>query len=372
MRALAGVLVLAACGRVGFDSDHDGARGDGGPSGSGDATTGAGGDGARGAVNRAFVSSTQASGSFGGVAGGDAICASAAAAAGLDGTFVAWLSTATVNAIDRLAGSRGWVRVDGAALLDQPADLVQGGLLSPLDVDEHGQPTVTDTWTGTLDDGTVNTGETCADWAGGGFATKGVTADGLPQFTLGNGADGCSELHALYCFELGHDTAVAPVAVSGRVVFVSAAMYGGGGLASLDTECATEAANARLPGTFLAGVATTTASPQSRFVAGSAPWVRVDGTVIATSAGLFTASHPSFVNQHADGSYVASPEVVTGVASGTGDITGTSSSTCANWTGVSAGDLATVGEVSDTALADFWDNSPSNCDTPLPYLCMQA
>jgi hypothetical protein len=55
---------------------------------------------------RTFVTSTLQLGTFGGLAGGDAICQARADAATLGGTWRAWLSTSTVDARDRIVGAQ--------------------------------------------------------------------------------------------------------------------------------------------------------------------------------------------------------------------------------------------------------------------------
>src|SRR5690606_4557544 len=83
-------------------------------------------------TNLVFVTSTtHEPASLGGLAGGDAICAARAEAAGLPGTYVAWLSTATVDARDRLGSARGWRRVDGEPFADTVEDLASGKIFYP-------------------------------------------------------------------------------------------------------------------------------------------------------------------------------------------------------------------------------------------------
>lgn len=79
-------LCVAACGRYNFDIQRDATSTD-----------------ARANAYYAFVTSTrQVPTTFGkDLAGADAICNARAAEAGLPGTYVAWLSTTTVAAIDR-------------------------------------------------------------------------------------------------------------------------------------------------------------------------------------------------------------------------------------------------------------------------------
>ena len=67
---------------------------------------------------------------------------SAAQAAGLSGTFVALLSTSTVDAKSRLGTARGWVRTDGKPFADRQEDLFRSNcgsaLYYPPRLDEFG------------------------------------------------------------------------------------------------------------------------------------------------------------------------------------------------------------------------------------------
>src|SRR5689334_19443588 len=118
------VIGLAACGRVGFDVAKTELA-----------------DAADTRPNVVFVTSGTTPATFAAppLASADGVCASRAVAKGLPGTFVAWLSTSTTDAIDRLAGSRGWVRVDGAPVADTAAEMIAGRIYNPINVDEAGQ-----------------------------------------------------------------------------------------------------------------------------------------------------------------------------------------------------------------------------------------
>jgi hypothetical protein len=93
------VLCIAGCGRVDFELH-----------GVADAPADAAPP-----ANFAFVTSTkQLPTTFGSdLAGADAICNTRATQAGLLGTYVAWLSSTTMPAVNRLGGARGWIRTDG-------------------------------------------------------------------------------------------------------------------------------------------------------------------------------------------------------------------------------------------------------------------
>jgi hypothetical protein len=171
--------------------------------------------------NRAFVtSSLQSAVSLGGLAGGDAVCNARASEAGLAGTFVAWMSTSTVNASDRLAGARGWYRVDGAPVVDTVTDLVSDKMVMPIRLDErgvdHGAESTLVT-TGTYA-GMVNT--TCSDYTDPSDDANG----GQARYAGGNWTNvrpvPCTDLTRLYCFQLDHDLPLAFTRSVGRLAFV--------------------------------------------------------------------------------------------------------------------------------------------------------
>jgi hypothetical protein len=139
-----------------------------------------------------------------GVAAGDAVCAARAQAAGLSGVFKAWLSTSTINAADRLTSNGPWARLDGVKVADTKADLTDGILFSPINVDD----TLTywggfSAWTGTGPDGHA-TASTCSDWtsaAPNGSGTRGIVSDAGSEWSdLSAPCDRGSQI-GLYCFE---------------------------------------------------------------------------------------------------------------------------------------------------------------------------
>jgi hypothetical protein len=140
-----------------------------------------------------FVTSTGMGdgGNLGGLAGADAFCAELAVAQSADfaqRTWRAYLSTSTVNAMDRI-GTGPWRNAAGAivanslAQLHDPANVAAGGPLDAtwaindlaIPLDETGAQipsggaggNVHDVLTGTLLDGTVAVNETCLDWTSG-------------------------------------------------------------------------------------------------------------------------------------------------------------------------------------------------------------
>ena len=373
MRWLALCCALAACGRERHAGDAppgdvtvDDAPPDGVPP---DAVPPDGVPDAPPPVNRAFVTSGTFTGNLGGLVGADAKCAMAATSAGLTGTFIALLSTSTVDARDRLGVSRGWVRVDGAPIADGSGIFFAGLQFNPLDLDETGIRigSTGDTWTGSLQNGVVDSGLTCTDWTvTTGAGRTGYAHYGSPQWNAFSTA-GCANLYHLYCFEIGHTTPVAPSPSTGRYAFLSGSRTGQG-LAALDAQCQQEATAHALPGTYLAAVATTTTTIASRFT--GTDWRRPDGTPVGTAGhSLFSSDPRSFVHQFADGAYLVDPTVFTGASSATA--VGTDAQTCNNWNDLTTGAL-TGGGGKPTLLENgyFW-NQVIACSQFAGVICLQ-
>ncbi len=86
-----------------------------------------------------FVTSQTYQGDLGGLAGADAKCNALASVAGLDGTYKAWLSDATGSPSTRFRRSSvPYTLVDGVVIANDWDDLVDGTLLSPINVTDKG------------------------------------------------------------------------------------------------------------------------------------------------------------------------------------------------------------------------------------------
>jgi hypothetical protein len=140
-----------------------------------------------------------------GLSGGDLLCNQAAAAAGLGGTFHAWLSSPAADALDRLPGNGPWYQPqpDAGLLLTFPsrAGLVNGPATGLL-YDETGQRlTYSGPWTGTTGKGRVDydtcLGFTVGSGNAGRIAQLGAVDD---QWTFGINLS-CTFPTRLICFE---------------------------------------------------------------------------------------------------------------------------------------------------------------------------
>lgn len=158
--------------------------------------------------NLAFVTSQTYNGNLGGLVGADSQCQARATAAGLPGTYRAWLSTSSVDAIDRIDEAT-YYKIDGSLLAYNKYDLTDGTISSPISRTELNQIVVTGNgldraYTGTNADGTVNTSN-CNNWTAGSISYAGRWGDVLMinSFWSSRGASSCNVARRLYCFQSG-------------------------------------------------------------------------------------------------------------------------------------------------------------------------
>ena len=267
-------------------------------------------------ANLAFVTSlTYVPYQIGGQQGADAACQARAQAAGLDGTYVAWLSTSMISAASRIpASARGWYRTDGHPIADTLASLTGGKILYPISTDETGAavPVVPFVFTGTANDGTNMLNgmpvATCSDYTdptGQVVVAEPVGGKGAWS-DYSNGP--CNSAARLYCLGISYSAAVSVPAATTRTAFVTkAAFIPSGGLTGADALCQQEAAGANLPGTYKAHLATSTATAISRFDTSGPPWARVDHVLLAATASALGQVQNSWLampDQAADGSAI--------------------------------------------------------------------
>ncbi|MBZ0231777.1 MAG: DUF1554 domain-containing protein [Deltaproteobacteria bacterium] len=317
---------------------------------------------------------------FSPLANADAACMAEAAAAGLPGTYRAWLSSSTVDAKDRLGTARGWVRVDGQPVADRVEDIVAGNLIAPIRLLATGEPATlngaghTVVLTGTQADGT-HAPTTCSDWtSGGGMVRVGNannTARTWTDWFDGDAFDCGSNSAAIYCFGVDRAAAVTITPTPGRLAFISQGLWtSGGGIASADALCQADAASAGRTGTFKALVALTTASAASRFDAGGAPWVRADGIPLAAPGTSPFGQLAVPLNVRADGTYSPYNWTMTGADSPTQAATNLN---CNDWTDGTAGRAYSFG-IGESVL-EWFDHTGGGqtlpCDSAQRLYCFE-
>ncbi|HTV22605.1 MAG TPA: hypothetical protein VMG12_28145 [Polyangiaceae bacterium] len=327
-------------------------------------------------ANIAFVTSTSSSGYVGGLTAADGLCAARAASAGLAGTFRAYLSTSSVNAIDRLGGARGWVRTDGRPLLDAREDVASGRLFYTLRFDEGGRDAGERVvWTGSGPDGKLAAaGAACNDWGAieGASGNSGQLGNSdLGGTGLSRGASGpCEYNAAMFCFQVNRTVRIRPAPSPGRRAFVSAARFPvAGGIAAADALCRQDAASGNLSGSYRALLATSTASAVSRFDLSGPAWVRLDGIpIVANAADLFFGRRweapinltPTGVYFDIQGAFVGGTSLIEPGALG---------NTCSDWTSTT-GSVFT-GRAGFTGLDDAYYAFVSACTVQVSLTCLE-
>jgi len=154
-----------------------------------------------------FTTSSSYTGDLGGLAGADAKCAQSASGAGLGGTFVALLSDASTNAIDRVSDVGPWNLTNGKVAFKTRADIATVPVTA-LGINEHaadvGLPTCA--WTGSKA-GAKLAPELCMSWTLGTADMVGKTGN---TNTIDNrwiegvndcGNKICNTAQHLYCIE---------------------------------------------------------------------------------------------------------------------------------------------------------------------------
>ena len=169
-----------------------------------------------------FVSSQRHDGNFGGVTGADTFCQGLATSAGLSGTYLAWLSDTTTSPSVRFAqASVPYRLVDGTTIANDWADLVDGSIQNPINLDEYGNAAPSSmVFTFTMTDGTAGVFQSatsncygddchCNNWTnsnGQGSPTPGSavgqttqTNDDWTDYSYYNGCGSTGQ--PIYCFE---------------------------------------------------------------------------------------------------------------------------------------------------------------------------
>lgn len=309
--------------------------------------------------------------------GADAKCKAAADAARLPGDFVAWISTTTKNAVDRIVatGARGWIRPDGLPVADTIGDstsssdmLFDGRVYYPPRMTELGNVTTSYAWTSTDNTGAlVATRDNCNNYSSAASANFGRlgAAFGGPTLWTDDGSAAvssraCDKPNPIYCFGTSVNrrlTSADLPAVVGRRAFLSSPWdtVAKPGLAGADSVCQADAAAASLPNAtrFKALLAMTSASAASRFnTATGARWVRTDGVeVSATAADLMNSKLTAPIAVTADGRTYLSASVQTGALTPKDVAT---NGNCSDWTDSTSGFLGAKG-TSGFSNRNFFD-----------------
>ena len=174
-----------------------------------------GGNGVPGShhVRVVFVTEGEYNGNLGQIDGADNKCQLEADAAGLDGEFKAWISTAYAGGtdpVDRFNHSTApYQLVDGTQIAADWADLTDGTLDHAIDMNARGvREYFWSCWTSTNASGQGiggGTGNTCQDWTSSSaddFAGEGLISHGDEWWSwITYSYVSCNDTSHLYCFE---------------------------------------------------------------------------------------------------------------------------------------------------------------------------
>ncbi len=156
-----------------------------------------------------FATSTLHTGNLGGVAGADAICQQRAEAAGLPGTYLAWIADDATSPADRLHHSTGeYLRTDGLRIAANWSALVNGTLTVPIDRTEAGAFVDDDreAWTNVAANGTAAQSDPsliCGNWTSGSGSQSGRIGetDRVDDNWTHSHSDPCNSQWRLYCVQ---------------------------------------------------------------------------------------------------------------------------------------------------------------------------
>ena len=141
---------------------------------------------------------------FGSLSGADSICQTRANAAGLTGTYKAWLSTGSTNAKSRIPNVP-YELVNGTTVANSIADLTDGSLQNPINKDEFGNTKTPPVWTGTDGYGMTVPYHHCNNWSSSsdGMAAYGTAGYKDSRWTnFGTSYTSCKNAAAnIYCFQ---------------------------------------------------------------------------------------------------------------------------------------------------------------------------
>ncbi len=154
-----------------------------------------------------FASTVVSSGNLGGLAGADATCQSNASAAGLAGTYRAWLGTSTAGPSDRLPDDAGpYVLPGGQLVATSWTDLTDETITRPIDSVASGAPVgFARVWTGADGSGNAlpSAADTCSDWTSStGTGRTGIATNSNSTWTDSAPSQSCGTFgFRLYCFQ---------------------------------------------------------------------------------------------------------------------------------------------------------------------------
>ncbi|MEA2748151.1 MAG: hypothetical protein QOI41_2294 [Myxococcales bacterium] len=152
---------------------------------------------------RVFITAAAFAGAVGGLNAADMYCQSAATDAGLPGTYRAWLSSTSTNALDRIDDVGPWYSMRDTVVFSSKSALREAPTAQI--VDETGAAPLADNapWTGTDAQG-LGTGQDCEGWTNGTAEIVATTGSGFAadsEWSGGSATLHCDNKAPLICFQ---------------------------------------------------------------------------------------------------------------------------------------------------------------------------
>jgi hypothetical protein len=325
--------------------------------------------------NLAFVTDAGASSTLGAATNYDKRCNDTATAAGFNNStqdaFVALVSTSTSDVAARIGNARGWQRLDGRPVMDTlAAALTDKKVFNAVMFTEKGTLAKNQfVLTGIGTDGRVSPTQTCADFT----TTTGTLIGGFSDGGAGQLSTGVTSMcmwnSSVLCLGKTRSRTVKPTVTAGKLAWITSKAFEVGNSGTPDSAC-----QAELPSgvTKAAAFISTQARPGSAALSPATVYVRPDGTLVGTGAQLASGNIESGIWQEADGTYSEFPAAIW-TGSTQPSTTGTSESTCVDWTlGAAANTLgASYGWASH--ITKFWYDNVTTCGSPGYQLyCVQT
>jgi len=323
--------------------------------------------------NLVFLSSVRTYTTDLGVQAYDSECNRLASEAGINNAngdaYVAWLGDTHASVFDRLGKARGFARVDGEPVGDDPIDMVSSQrIYNPINVDETGfaQYGANPALTGVDYNGSTKLTTNCNDWTSASSSATGFAGSGdsgpVMWYYFETGT--CKDLvGSVYCFMRTKISEIIIPLRPGRRIFMSNQAMPIGQSAEARCESDKPAGTGRV-----SVLRSTTTVPASTLIDSSAVYVRPDGIVVGLGSDLIAGKLPSGIWQQGDGRYKNN---IVWTGGGTPDRAGTEANTCSDWT--SSADVEMYAGANSPVTYTWWHNPhPWSCANMAFVYCIEV
>ncbi|MDP1822693.1 MAG: choice-of-anchor D domain-containing protein [Archangium sp.] len=294
----------------------------------------------------------------------DALCNVHASDAGINNSggtgYVAWVSTVTNRAVDRLTATGGQRRPDGNVFATSKAQMLANSIRYPISLDETGRqiPGVGDNiWTGANSTGGATMSD-CVNWTSNTVAVNRGIPTGGPSFWSDiGGSHFCSNgnTRVLCLGNMSNTSLGTSIPFGNKRIFRTTPVPMPSGLSGANNSCSAQASAAGIGTNYRALLASTGASAATNaLLSDTTTYQRVDGTRIGTGAEIKVKNLTSGIWQNANGTFIipSSGGELAWTGAPDPNTAGVNSETCLNWT--SSSGFTRVGRTQSSS-GNFFD-----------------